>query len=565
MVLRSTQFDDVYFSADNGMAETHHVFLNGNDLPRAWQGKTQFVIAETGFGTGLNFLCTWTLFEDTAEPHQQLHFISVEKYPLSVGEIRQALSHWQADLGAYLDRYLDMYPIRVPGPHHLRLSDRVTLTLWFGDIAAILPEWHGTSVDAWFLDGFTPAKNPDMWTQNVYTHMARLSHAGTTLATFTAAGHVRRGLEKAGFAVEKCPGFGRKREMVRGCFETDEAEETHRTECSIAIIGGGLAGCAMAHAAYQVGMRVTVYESDAALAAGASGGKLGMINPKLTAKPTAHSDYYTAAYAYALRLLRGCDGVDFNRHGSLHLCTDEDKDRRFTGYINNLGWHAAHIKREGERGRQDLIYPDGATVSPQKLCHALTAGIDIRLNAEITNLDQIDADVIVIANGYAANALLAPTDSDERIPIHSVRGQVSWVKPQPGIDQNICFGGYITPQTPEGFHILGSSFQPWETDITLSDQDHDENRQRYQTATGHSIDQADIIGGWAALRTSSKDRFPVVGQVRDHIYISTAHGSHGIISSLYAAQILTAMIGRHHIPATQGVLKSLSPARFRKH
>jgi tRNA 5-methylaminomethyl-2-thiouridine biosynthesis bifunctional protein len=555
-MIKSEKFNDVYFSADGGMDETRHVFLDGNHLPQAWEDRDEFTIAETGFGTGLNFLCAWKLFEGMAKPHQKLHFISVEKYPLSKEEIHTALSGWEDELGDYLDHFLNLYPIRVPGPHHIYISDRVTLTIWFDDVADVLPEWQGKQVDAWFLDGFTPAKNPDMWNDDLYAHMARLSHNKTTYATFTAAGDVRRGLESAGFGVEKCKGFGRKRDMIKGRFLGDVERRESTLPKKIAIIGGGLAGCAMAYVAHAKGIKATIYEVDDSLASGASGGKLGMINPKLTAKPTAHSDYYTSAYAHALRVLSQIDDIDFNVSGSLHLCVDDDKDRRFTGYIDNLGWHNNHIQREGD----DLFYPDGANVSPEKLCHKLADHADVCLNYQVDDLNTIDADIIVIANGYDANTLL----NDDDLPIGSVRGQVSWVKPQSDINYNICFGGYITPQTSEGFHILGSSFQPWEIDTDLKDEDHESNIERYNNAMNKDLSMDDVVGGWAALRTSSKDRFPIVGQIDDKTYISTAHGSHGIISSLMGASILMQLMSGQMSLASQGVLSALSPKRFHK-
>ena len=554
MVLRSEQYDDVYFSADDGMAETHHVFLNGNNLPKAWDSRDYFTIAETGFGTGLNFLCAWKLFEETAKPHQKLHFISVEKHPLAKDEIIETLMPWQDDLSSYIKRLLELYPLRVPGPHHIRLNDNVTLTLWIGDINDVIPQWTG-QVDAWFLDGFTPAKNPDMWAETLFENMARLSHSKTTFATFTAAGDVRRGLEASGFHVQKETGFGRKREMIKGHFCGSTSRQPSPHIKTIAIIGGGLAGCAVAYIANHEGIKVTLYEQGDTLACGASGGKLGMINPKLTAKPTPHSDYYTAAYANALRVFSQIDDIDFQIHGSHHICVDDDKDRRFTGYIDNLGWHSDHIQRQG----CDLLYPDGASLSPEKLCHALARESHVILNTLIESLDDIEADIIVIANGYAAKDLLK-----DDIPIHSVRGQVSWIKPQKTIDKNICFGGYITPQTSDGYHILGSSFQPWDKNTDVRNEDHEGNINRYNLATDNDLSNADVIGGWAALRTSSKDRFPIVGRIRDNIYISTAHGSHGIISSLYAADIITAITTGRHVPATRAVLSALFPKRFDK-
>lgn len=554
MVLKSEKFDDVYFSADDGMAETEHVFIKGNDLPEAWQGVEAFTIAETGLGTGLNFLTVWKLFEETASPGQRLHFLSVEKFPLSKGDIKNALEQWGGELDPYLDRVLARYPIRVPGPHKIHITDRVTLTVWFGDVNDVLSDWT-EQVDAWFLDGFTPAKNPEMWSDELFQSMARLSHDQTTYATFTAAGFVRRGLEGAGFSVKKVKGFGRKRDMICGRFEGEISKQEVGKPQSVAIVGGGLAGCAMAYCLTRYGIKSTIYEAGETLASAASGGKLGMINPKLTAKPTAHSDYYAAAYAHALRVLGGLEGVDFKVHGSLHLCTDDDKKRRFDGYTKNLGWHEDHMHYEGD----NLYYPNGASVSPYKLSHTLAQGTDVRLNHKIESLDDLKEDVIVLANGYALNDLV-----DDDLPVNSVRGQVSWIKPQNGVDQNICFGGYITPRTPEGFHVLGSSFQPWDTSVAVCDDDHADNIDRYNKATNNNLQMDDIMGGWAALRTSSKDRFPIVGQLKDNIYVSIAHGSHGIISSLMAAEIIVTQLFGEAVPASRQVLKALNPKRFHK-
>lgn len=247
---RSERFDDVYFSAEGGLAETRHVFLNGNGLPGRWQGRRAFTICETGFGTGLNFLAAWALFERTAEAGQTLHFISFEKYPLMTEEIRAMLTPLQPstplpasplirgeglpaisppplqgggsrrgvetpEIKDSLDEMLALYPENPEGVHRIQLNDAVTLTLIFDDVNAAIPAMTET-VDAWFLDGFSPAKNPDMWTDVLFENMARLSAPGATLATFTAAGAVRRGLERAGFHVEKRPGFGHKRHMTIG-------------------------------------------------------------------------------------------------------------------------------------------------------------------------------------------------------------------------------------------------------------------------------------------------------------------------------------------------------------
>jgi len=234
-VLKSKQFDDVYFSAEDGLAETRHVFLEGNGLPQVWPGRDEFVIFETGFGTGLNFLAVWELFQRVAVTGQRLHFISVEKYPLARNDIRDALERWE--FGEQLDMMLAHYPFssfrglttESMDPAIKSRDDgwverdvaynfdfgNVKLTLHIGDVNEIMPGLD-YAVDCWFLDGFKPSSNPEMWSDVVFDGMARMSAPGASFATFTAAGDVRRGLLARGFEVRKVPGFGRKREMLVG-------------------------------------------------------------------------------------------------------------------------------------------------------------------------------------------------------------------------------------------------------------------------------------------------------------------------------------------------------------
>lgn len=231
-VPRSKQFDDVYFSQEGGLAETRHVFLAGNDLPSVWQGRERYVICETGFGTGLNFLALLKMWRDTPEDgrSKHLHFISFEKYPLTHEEILRYLACWN-ELSAELEILLAVYPQELEQGcgYTMEVVDGITLTLIIGDVNEEIPKL-GTSVDCWFLDGFKPSSNPDMWSETVFSNMARLSALGAHMATFTAAGFVRRGLVAAGFEVRKVPGFGRKREICVGTYKgrchSEQSEES---------------------------------------------------------------------------------------------------------------------------------------------------------------------------------------------------------------------------------------------------------------------------------------------------------------------------------------------------
>jgi tRNA 5-methylaminomethyl-2-thiouridine biosynthesis bifunctional protein len=222
---RSKEFDDVYFSAKDGLAETRYVFLKSNFLPAAWLGKDHFVIGETGFGTGLNFLAAWALFKETTNGTQKLHFISFEKFPLSALQIEEYLEPWKEEFPDLLRELISKYPIVVPGAHRMEFDDGTTLTLFFEDVNEALPRLSGY-VDCWFLDGFRPASNPDMWTDTVFQNMARLSREETSFATFTAAGFVKRGLKNAGFEVHKVDGFGTKRDMLVGKYTKNISESS---------------------------------------------------------------------------------------------------------------------------------------------------------------------------------------------------------------------------------------------------------------------------------------------------------------------------------------------------
>ena len=214
----SRAFGDIYFSSENGLLETEHVFIQGNALNSRWQtlaGDT-FTIIETGFGTGLNFLCACKHWLEYAPAHAVLHFISVEKYPLSLQDMQTALAHWHTLLPV-AEALIASYESLLKTGKIMLLDGRIQLQVLFGDASASLGNIN-SQADAWFLDGFAPSKNPDMWQPALFEQMARLSHLNTTFATFTSAGAVRRGLAAAGFTVTKKPGFGRKREMISGYF-----------------------------------------------------------------------------------------------------------------------------------------------------------------------------------------------------------------------------------------------------------------------------------------------------------------------------------------------------------
>ncbi len=208
----SVRFDDPYFAREDGRGETQAVFIAGNGLPGRWQGTSHFTVAELGFGTGLNFLETLVTWRAAPADDGRLTFVSFERYPLSLDDLARALSPWP-DLYRLAEPLLAHWP---PASNYLGVEfGSVTLDLRIGDANQTVPGWQGLA-DAWYLDGFSPAKNPDLWSAELLGHVFRHTHPGGTFSTYTSAGWARRNLIGAGFITSKVPGFGRKRDRLSG-------------------------------------------------------------------------------------------------------------------------------------------------------------------------------------------------------------------------------------------------------------------------------------------------------------------------------------------------------------
>jgi tRNA 5-methylaminomethyl-2-thiouridine biosynthesis bifunctional protein len=314
----SDVFDDLYFAREGGLEESRYVFLENNDLPQRWKNYSRFTVAETGFGTGLNFLSTLALWSESAPDYAQLHYISAEKHPFTKTDLSLALEFWPY-LSRYCKELLKVYPELVPGYHRRELANRrVTLTLLFGDALELYTQLRA-EVDAWYLDGFAPSKNPQMWIPKLFQQIARLSHPGTTFSTFTAAGMVRRGLQEVGFEVSKFPGFGAKRDMLRGVMGDptqkqkavnhlsdtpwyDVPAQPIQTGTNAIVVGAGLAGISAAHALARRNWTVAVFERHNQFAQEASGNLAGIAMPRLTADMSAEGRFYLAAFLHSIHL-----------------------------------------------------------------------------------------------------------------------------------------------------------------------------------------------------------------------------------------------------------------------
>ncbi|BCD98558.1 bifunctional tRNA (5-methylaminomethyl-2-thiouridine)(34)-methyltransferase MnmD/FAD-dependent 5-carboxymethylaminomethyl-2-thiouridine(34) oxidoreductase MnmC [Marinagarivorans cellulosilyticus] len=534
-VPKSKRFNDFYFNEDGGLEESRFVFLQHNQLQRRWSNLKEqssppqvFSIAETGFGTGLNFLVAWQLWNKVAPNTATLHYIAVEKYPLHCPQITQAHNQW-AELAPLAKQLVAQYPNPIENKVN-RLSfnnGRVKLTLIFDSaekaLAELLPSYacaqqvrhhayhYGSTlktVDAWFLDGFSPSKNPDMWTPALYQIMAALSSNSTSISTFTSASDVRRGLQAVGFNVQRASGFGRKREMLAGTYvcshpvssrltpsttivqarATRQRAQNKKTPATswhlsafnhspkdiqhIAIIGAGLAGAHSAYALATRGFKVTVFEQST-IASGASGNPQGVVYTRFSHQNDALAQFNRYALHYADQLYsEGFYGRDGDRCGVLHLNQNEKQQAiqlKIAEHAKTNSTLATYLNRQQtieatqlEGNNEGLFTQIGGWLQPAKVCQNLLKhpNISVKEHTFVKRVQPHDggwqlelgspektakADLVIIANANSA-ALFEQT---AQLPIKPIRGQMTYGEISNvdsfALTTCLCGDGYIAP------------------------------------------------------------------------------------------------------------------------
>ncbi|WP_312491857.1 bifunctional tRNA (5-methylaminomethyl-2-thiouridine)(34)-methyltransferase MnmD/FAD-dependent 5-carboxymethylaminomethyl-2-thiouridine(34) oxidoreductase MnmC [Pseudomonas cremoris] len=562
----SRVFDDVYFSDKSGLEETRYVFLEQNRLQERFAALPEggrLVIGETGFGTGLNFLCAWQLFEQHAVAGARLHFVSVEKYPLSHADLQRALALWP-ELQLFAEQLLKQYIAIHQGFQRLVLDNgRVTLTLLIGDALEQLPQLDA-QVDAWFLDGFAPAKNPDMWTAELFAELARLAAPGSTISTFTSTGWVRRLINAAGFKMKRTPGIGHKWEILRGAFLGWPEGTTPppnpkpwfarpapvRGERKALVIGGGLAGCATAASLAARGWQVNLLERHDGLAREASGNPQGVLYLKLSAHGTALSQMIVAGFGHTRRLLEHLHrGVDWDGCGVLQLAFDAKEGQRQAQLADAFAPDLLHLldrdQAQAKAGialaHGGLFFPEGGWVHPPALCEwqARHPGISVLPHHEVLDLRKTDGlwqawdgDQLLASAPVVVLAGAAEVQRFADLPLKRIRGQITRL-PQTAESQAlatvVCAEGYVAPPRL-GEHTLGASFDFKNEDLTPTTADHlgnlamlnDISADLTQRLHADALDAA-TLQGRAAFRCTSPDYLPIVGPLADAAAFADAY------------------------------------------
>ncbi|HYC34948.1 MAG TPA: bifunctional tRNA (5-methylaminomethyl-2-thiouridine)(34)-methyltransferase MnmD/FAD-dependent 5-carboxymethylaminomethyl-2-thiouridine(34) oxidoreductase MnmC [Usitatibacter sp.] len=596
----SSEFRDIYHSADGGLAQSRHVFLGGNGLPQRWRSRDAFVVLETGFGIGLNFLAAWDAWRADAQRPRRLHFVSVEGRPFGASDLKSALDPLP-ELQALAGALVAVWPPPLGGFHRLHFDGgNVILTLLLGDAARLLPQLVGRA-DAFFLDGFAPSKNPAIWSPEVVRELARLAARDATVSTWTVAGGVRSALADAGFHIEKRAGFGAKREMLVGRMaggtipglhaNSAGGPDNHKKHRHAIVVGAGLAGILVAERLAARDWQVDLVDARPERSVPA----VGLVRPVANLRDAVNAQASRAAFLYALQHFRALqhDGfhLQWDRCGVLQLAADHDEERRFEAIVASQGHPAEFLRHVDATLAAEIAgravrgggwwFPTGAWVSPGSLGIAslaragravrrLTGRAVDRLEREGGAWRALDAEgrviaespTVVLANAADAKRVLP----EARLSLSAVRGQVTYLPAAPGRSLGVIVSGtgYVAPLEGGG-HVIGASYQHDDSDASVRASDHRENLARAESMLPGFTEGVHPISleGWTGFRATVPDRLPIFGaSAVEDVHVAAGLGSRGLLWAPLGAELLASHLSDEPLPLGRDLAGAISPKRF---
>ena len=558
----SQAFGDVYHSAAGGPAQAEHVFLQGNGLPQRWQSREGFVILETGFGFGLNFLVTLNAWR--RNPGKRLHYVAVEKHPFSLQDLR-TLHERYPGLRQEAAELHSQWPLMLSGGHRVEL-DNVVLTLFFADIK-ILRELR-LSADAIYLDGFSPAKNPEMWTSQIMRNVSRLAAPDATAATWSVAAQVRGALERTGFAVEKHAGFGHKKEMLVAR-NTRAGEIFERKERSALVVGAGLAGAAVCERLCSRGWDVELVERHARAAHEASGNPAGAFHPVVTPDDSIFARLTRAGFLAAVSRWKKFPGIRWDQCGLLQLARDERESasqlRAVQGVPHEYAQAASRDEASAHAGvpvaAGGIWFPEAGWIDPRSLVNAQLEACGAKLTRNFgTELARVpEGRTVILANSFDAPKL----HPVPHLRLRRVRGQLTHVPASAFEPPRVVVvrGGMVLPPV-DGNCVVGASFDIDDDDPAPRAESHAGNLERLGRMLPFEAKLEDLQGR-VGFRSVTPDRLPVVGPLGENVYGAFAYGSRGLVWAALAAELIASQLEGEPLPIEGKLVDALSPQRFK--
>jgi tRNA 5-methylaminomethyl-2-thiouridine biosynthesis bifunctional protein len=559
-VPHSRDHGDVYFSGE-GLSEKRAVFLMGCGLPEAWANRERISIGELGFGTGLNLLCLWDLWRrHRPSPAARLDYLTFEGFLMPASDAARIHAAWPelAGLSAQLRQH---WPDRARSFQRIHLPDNITLTIAIGDIAETIPQARA-SIEAWFLDGFAPARNAGMWSLEALQHVARLSAPDARAATYTVAGDVRRNLETVGFTVAKAPGHGRKKERLEARF-TAPRSTPPRPPKRIAIIGAGIAGACAAHAFLRRGCDVTVYDKASAPGAGASGNPLALVMPRLDAADSPAARALIAAWLHARRFYPALGPSAAQSLTAIHKPRGEKEQQRFAKLLADPPLDRTILQVSGG----ELRHLGAIAVRPGEALPRLIEGAALRFNTAIASPSDVEADLVVICAGMGLSGLIPGAP-----PLSGRLGQLeSAPAPGPGAPTAVADGGYAVEAL--GHLVFGATFEAASGEPQVTDAARAQNletlaRLRPDLAPAQLVSRASI-------RATTPDRFPFAGAPPEkqkapdgtpapsgRYRLIGGLGSRGFLWAPLLAESVASEAFGEPSPVETSVAENLDPGRF---
>ena len=577
--LFSEEFDDLYSSAKGAVAECNHVFIKGNNLKERFENlgeNSKFYIGEIGFGIGINFLTTCKSWLDHTKQNQVLEFYSFDKYLFRLSDFK-TLNVSCPDLKEYISELERNYPRNIQGAQKISLfGGRIILNLIIGEIDNT-QEYIKLmdKVDAWYLDGFSPSKNPDLWSIKLFKCIHKSCHENTTFSTYTSSGLVKNNLTESGFNHSRAMGFSDKRHMLKGTVDTQLKKNTSNTK--VAVIGSGIAGCVLSYTLAKKGIEVDLYEKSDSICSGASSHELLVTYPRLSAHDTAFGSFTLHSYIFATNFYKQLKTDAWKKTGVIILNHDAATEKRQSSLLEKRADGEIYRYIDPDEASEisgidiklnGLIYEDAGYILPEEMCKFLIESpkINIFTSSHIKSIKK-NREVFNLNIGkkkfeYQNVCVCAGSETANIVDIDGIsikRGQVTHIESLDNISRiklPICAKGYISPRV-NNIHLVGSSYSDSE-DTDLSEEEHLYNLNNLKLVIDEEMN---VITGQTGHRAVSKDHMPVVG-MKDGIYINTCHGSRASVTAPISAEIIASMIVDEAPPLMGRELESLSPERF---